>query len=456
MARIALAVNGELTGVALSDSVLLFDGAAPADPAVLQPSREDEAADASGKPIIRSDKSSVESQQALVSIAFSNDGEFLVTIDGDKTVRVWNVASKECVASHRLPKKLSSLTVAPLQGGAVTEVALVGDKTGDVWALPLPGLGQATLMLGHTASIVTGLALVGPPGGGCLVASADRDEKVRLSCWPETSLVSNFCLGHTEYVSGIASHGERVVSVSGDGTLRAWAASSGCETGRHACLATPVALAVSGAGLVAVASAGTGEVDLLLLDAAGSLDTQVVKEPLLSSGTPLVSRRGKLDSLPCAAGAETLGNFVCVCACSQQEKVTFPEPPCALAFSGAGGLLALCPSPPYLFQWSAGSAVSSSGHGDRVAAAVAARGLKILSPLALLDHELVDKEGREEGEGSEEKPEKPGKDYREGDSELRKRPVSNPHYAAPNSTKRKTGAKAEVVPALEGSAVGAP
>lgn len=114
-------------------------------------------------------------------------------------------------------------------------ILVVGDKVGDVTAHSMNDIvGRKKFLLGHTASIITGLEVCGENNEFLL--TADRDEKIRVSAWPHPYLVSSFCLGHTRFVSSLATvqapvgsykKGELFVSGGGDGTLRLWHAASG-------------------------------------------------------------------------------------------------------------------------------------------------------------------------------------------------------------------------------------
>ena len=67
---------------------------------------------------------------------------------------------------------------------------------------------EPALVLGHCSSILTSLS-VSPSGS--LLATADRDEKIRVSRLPRHGAVlkgapciQTYCLGHTDYVSAVA------------------------------------------------------------------------------------------------------------------------------------------------------------------------------------------------------------------------------------------------------------
>ena len=102
------------------------------------------------------------------------------------------------------------------------QVLLVGDKTGDVLAFPVPDVNQRSkVLLGHTASIITGLLMAAE---GKLLVTADRDEKIRVSQFPQTSSIHAYCLGHSEFITCLAVSAQSpvVFSGSGDGTVAAW------------------------------------------------------------------------------------------------------------------------------------------------------------------------------------------------------------------------------------------
>lgn len=66
------------------------------------------------------------------------------------------------------------------------------------------------------------------------VITCDRDEKIRVSRYPATHVIESYCLGHSEYVSGIeVVEDTTLVSVSGDKTIRLWNYKTGDELSQH-------------------------------------------------------------------------------------------------------------------------------------------------------------------------------------------------------------------------------
>jgi tRNA (guanine-N(7)-)-methyltransferase subunit TRM82 len=179
---------------------------------------------------------------------------------GDKTLSIYklNENDKELSSSsaiesieptlvYNTPKRVGCLCFATLPSSSTTTISapvlVAGDLAGDAHAYSLEGVGvddkkkrQSRLLLGHTASMLTGIRVV--PNR---ILTADRDEKIRVSSFPDTTVIEGFLLGHEEYVTSIESvpqlvaaaaageDGTRskdqknlVVSCGGDKTLRLW------------------------------------------------------------------------------------------------------------------------------------------------------------------------------------------------------------------------------------------
>ena len=134
-----------------------------------------------------------------------------------------------------MPKRARSLAFCNVasssDGGVDCHAVLVGDLSGDALAFPLAQAGTPPrLLLGHTASVLTGLKVVDDKLRGKLLLTSDRDEKIRVSCFPETHITKDYLLGHDLFISSMdavskcaAADGKAwCVSGSGDGTVRLW------------------------------------------------------------------------------------------------------------------------------------------------------------------------------------------------------------------------------------------
>ncbi|KAJ3343127.1 WD repeat-containing protein 4 [Gonapodya sp. JEL0774] len=77
------------------------------------------------------------------------------------------------------------------------------------------------LLLGHV-SMLTDLAI--SPDDRFII-TADRDEHVRVTHYPRTHVIRNWCLGHTQFVSQLSifpTFPAYLLSAGGDGTLLVW------------------------------------------------------------------------------------------------------------------------------------------------------------------------------------------------------------------------------------------
>ena len=65
---------------------------------------------------------------------------------------------------------------------------------------------------------------------GKRIFTGDRDEKLRISTYPRAYNIEAMCLGHRRLVTGTIQIGtDRLVSTSGDGTVRLWRMNNGEE-----------------------------------------------------------------------------------------------------------------------------------------------------------------------------------------------------------------------------------
>nr|XP_008199535.1 PREDICTED: tRNA (guanine-N(7)-)-methyltransferase non-catalytic subunit wuho [Tribolium castaneum] len=96
---------------------------------------------------------------------------------------------------------------------------LVADRTGDVFLYKFSDeKAEPTLLLGHL-SMILDMTL---SECGRYIVTCDRDEKIRVSHFPNTYNIVSFCLGHEEFVTRVEFVSNVLVSASGDGTVRVW------------------------------------------------------------------------------------------------------------------------------------------------------------------------------------------------------------------------------------------
>ncbi|XP_065203322.1 tRNA (guanine-N(7)-)-methyltransferase non-catalytic subunit wuho [Planococcus citri] len=167
-------------------------------------------------------QSSTDSYLGLVTYcsAFSSDSSYYAVTD-QKTLYIWSTRTWELV-TKTLERSASKITFTPRDDAVV-----VADKTGDVYVYALSeSTPKGTRILGHLSILLD--VLVTPDSK--YIITCDRDEKIRVSCYPNGYNIQCFCLGHTEFVTRITFSLNTLVSCSGDGTVKYWSYLDGKES----------------------------------------------------------------------------------------------------------------------------------------------------------------------------------------------------------------------------------
>ncbi|KAF9244674.1 WD40-repeat-containing domain protein [Melanogaster broomeanus] len=166
--------------------------------------------------------------------AISREGRYLAIAGDDKRLKIWDIESLTLLSARELPKKPTSIEFTK------SNDIVVADKFGDVFRYPLhpsaesiidkkendlsashenPSGGE--LVLGH-ASLLTS-CLLSPDEQ--FIITADRDEHIRVSWYPQGYTIESYCLGHEKYVSAIhlpISAPASLISGGGDPDLKVW------------------------------------------------------------------------------------------------------------------------------------------------------------------------------------------------------------------------------------------
>lgn len=181
-------------------------------------------------------------QIQAVAITDSSNGDtiYCAVSRYDKSLSIYSLskdtlATKEAVEEatpfmvHKTNKRCCALLFAKIappkieSNGQGLDVIVTADLAGDVYAFSLEEEGSKNgpskkLLLGHTASMLTSCKIVHDK-----IFTADRDEKVRVSSFPQTFEVLGYLLGNESYVTDIDAKQEKYcVTVSGDCTMRLW------------------------------------------------------------------------------------------------------------------------------------------------------------------------------------------------------------------------------------------
>lgn len=155
---------------------------------------------------------------------FCNCGKYFLTCNDDKHLHLWNTSDWSLINSRLSPRRCQQL-----QFTKDCSLFLVGDKSGDLYRFKTLGLSgeKGEFLLGHLSLL---LDFYLTPDEKYII-SCDRDEKIRVSHYPNAYNIESYCLGHTEFVTTLAVLDEDniLASGSGDGTIRFWNYKTGSE-----------------------------------------------------------------------------------------------------------------------------------------------------------------------------------------------------------------------------------
>lgn len=152
----------------------------------------------------------------FICTALSSDNQLLAVQSLEKILLVYNIHDWKLIHQKQLGRGASKIIFTP-----DNKYIVVGDKTGDVFLYKLYSDEKETLLLGHL-SIILDIVMT----DDCkYIITCDRDEKIRVSKYPNCYNIESYCLGHEQFVTNIQllPHNHKMlISCSGDGTLKLW------------------------------------------------------------------------------------------------------------------------------------------------------------------------------------------------------------------------------------------
>lgn len=158
-----------------------------------------------------------EEKTEITCSSLSNCGCWFTACTSDKRLFTWRTDSWTLLSIRILNRAASSVKFTPTAQGIV-----VADKTGDAYLFSVQNSTEnGKLLLGHLSMLLD--VIVSPCEN--FIVTCDRDEKIRVSKFPNAYNIQSYCLGHEEFVSKIdffPSDKNILVSGSGDGSIRFW------------------------------------------------------------------------------------------------------------------------------------------------------------------------------------------------------------------------------------------
>ncbi|XP_050343455.1 tRNA (guanine-N(7)-)-methyltransferase non-catalytic subunit wdr4 [Nymphalis io] len=151
----------------------------------------------------------------VVDINISPDKKLLGVLLCKKVI-IYDLPNLKQVESFTLPRSTSKIRF-----DISSKKILVADKTGDVLIFEILKEDKGNKILGHLSLLLNILQT----NDGKYIITSDRDEKIRVSCYPNAYNIQTFCLGHNEFVKHIEilpHANEYLTSASGDGNIKIW------------------------------------------------------------------------------------------------------------------------------------------------------------------------------------------------------------------------------------------
>ncbi|CCH41695.1 putative WD repeat-containing protein [Wickerhamomyces ciferrii] len=165
------------------------------------------------------------------TLKFSRNGKYLIgTTDSDKSVVIFEIDLSnnenilKLIKRQPFPKRPSSITTSYDD----SEI-LLGDKFGDVYSTKVDTQearvvnSEAEPILGHVSMLTD--VLIGKKNDEQFIFTADRDEHIKISKFPQSFIVKHWLFGHEQFVSKLlipSWNEDLLISGGGDDYIFLW------------------------------------------------------------------------------------------------------------------------------------------------------------------------------------------------------------------------------------------
>lgn len=161
---------------------------------------------------------------------FNNDTQLAACTDSDKGIvilQIDNTNETNCLSLMKresFPKRPNAISVS----GDNTKI-FMADKFGDVYVMSadvnVPVAKDQTPLLGHVSMLTDLLYKKDQETGQEYVLTADRDEHIKISQYPNSFIIKNWLFGHHEFISSLSKinwNNNWILSAGGDDVIFNW------------------------------------------------------------------------------------------------------------------------------------------------------------------------------------------------------------------------------------------
>ncbi|XP_076177827.1 tRNA (guanine-N(7)-)-methyltransferase non-catalytic subunit wuho [Ptiloglossa arizonensis] len=164
----------------------------------------------------------IETFHAITNVTFSNDGKYFFVCTNRKQLCLYERRNQNLLLNRTLARAASKVRFTP------SNDIVVADKAGDAYLFSNNKSDYGILLLGHLSMLLDVLVTQDEKH----IITTDRDEKIRVSMFPNSYNIVSYCLGHKKFVTNILElpHDKTVlVSCGGDGIFILWDYKTGEE-----------------------------------------------------------------------------------------------------------------------------------------------------------------------------------------------------------------------------------